>query len=704
LSVAIPVKSRCPFVVVVISRLGEVLMKFFGKCFGRLLGLSFVFLILMSLWRGIFFFYYSKGVDFSGFQSDIAFAFFMGLRFDLSVIASINILPILFFILIFLSGRPSIVKPFFAALKVYYTIAISLLFLLLAIDFGFYSFFQDHINTLIFAFFEDDTSALISTIYTNYNVFVILAGFIIFVIFIFKLSKKFLKTPPTTIAPKYFLRRLLISLIILLLTFIAMRGTIGDFPLAANTGVSQNRFINILAINAPFTLQSAIESRLRDNADPDYIVLTGYKDNIRQAFADYLDTDIKNIPIENPQDSLITSIAYNEKIENLKPNVIFIVAESLGTDLMRYNSPDFNVLGELKKHFDDDFIFYNFVPGYFTTVGSMEAVISNLARRPGSTFLSLSPYVYNSYDFSGPVPFKKKGFETFFIYGGNSGWRNAYTFMTNLGFDKIIGSDGMKDKKYDANEWGVYDEHLLDYVFETLASNDKQKFIYVLTTTNHPPYTLPKNYKSLPLIIPQNLKNKIIGKDLADKRFLAYQYAAQALAEFISQVKNSKYGDNTIIAITGDHNFKGIYSYGDDEIFNSFRVPFYLYIPAKLRPKIVDTKVFGSHLDIMPTLYHLSLSDIKYRAMGINLLSPKAKNNIVSHVEIIMDKTYLINFSFEHSADFYVWDKTNPDLIIETDESAANKKLIKHFLSMTAVSHYLLKQTGKPADVPALKK
>jgi phosphoglycerol transferase MdoB-like AlkP superfamily enzyme len=658
-------------------------------------GLNLIFLLLMSLWRLVFFLYYGQGDNFSGLGGDIAAAFLMGFRFDLSVIASTNSIAILIFIVLTIIGKSAFFRPFFAGLKWYYTFSISILFIILAIDFGFYSYFQDHINVLIFGFFEDDTSALISTIYKNYNVFLILAGFAFFVFFIFKLSKTILKLKEINPLPKNIFVRIFISLILAFLTFLMMRGTTGDFPLSVNAGVSQNRFINAVSANGIFTLQAAIESHQRDKKDPDYIALSGYENNIRQAFADYLETNIKNIPEKNPEDSLMVLLPYNKEAEELKPTIIFIVMESLGTDLMKYNSESFNILGELKKHFSEDIVFYNFIPSYHTTVGSMEAVISNIARRPGSIFLSLSPYVYKKYKFSGPVPFKQKGYETFFIYGGNSAWRNVSTFMANLGFDRIIGEDGMKNKNYPGNEWGVFDEYLFDFVYEILDSDDKQKFIYILTTTNHPPYTLPKEYKALPLEIPKNLNEKIVGRDLADKRFLSYQYSARALGQFIEKIKKSKYGENVIIAVTGDHNFKNIYSYSADELFDSIRVPFYLYIPKKLKPAKFDAKVFGSHLDIMPTLYSISLSNVKYWAMGKNLFSKEAQNNIAVHIDISMDKNYIVEYEFGgERVSFYLWDKKAKDKIISSEEMDGHKRLIKHFLSMSAVSDFILKNTG----------
>ena len=64
-------------------------------------------------------------------------------------------------------------------------------------------------------------------------------------------------------------------------------------------------------------------------------------------------------------------------------------------------------------------------------------------------------------------------------------------------------------------------------------------------------------------------------------------------------------------------------------------VPFYLYVPKKLRAnKKPDTSVVGSHTDILPTLYNVSLSNTPYWATGTDLLSDEAEKNIASNCTI----------------------------------------------------------------------
>ena len=139
----------------------------------------------MSLYRAVFFCYYGKGIDFSGLSLDIAKAFYMGVRYDLAVLSYLNIPVVIFFIAILFWAKSF--EKWLSELKYYYTVFIGALLVFLCIDFGFYFYFQNYINILVFGFFEDDTAALISTFYENYNLFLIMLGFAFLFVAVFLL-------------------------------------------------------------------------------------------------------------------------------------------------------------------------------------------------------------------------------------------------------------------------------------------------------------------------------------------------------------------------------------------------------------------------------------------------------------------------------------------------------------------------------------
>ena len=667
------------------------------KFIKRIIFLNIIFLAVMTVYRVIFSLYYSGGIANLAPYGDLIQAFILGIRYDTAVLAYINSLVTLLFVIFWFIGNQKLFVKFVKSLKYYYTIFFGSIVTLLCIDFGFYSYFQNHMNILMFGVFEDDTQALFSTIVENYPVFWVGLGFISIFVAIYLLTKYFAERKIIG----YYLNKtkiyikIIVSVCLIAVNFILARGSFGLFPLGVdNAEISTNAFINKVAINGIYTLQAAIEARSKEK-DRDYIGQMGYsKNNMSQAFADFINVDVSKIDKNEPEKSLWKRTKYNKAIEETKPNVIFIVMESLGTDLMHYNSPTFNVLGEFKKHLDEDIVFYRFLPSNMGTIGSLESSITNIARLPLSQFLCQSKYAYNKYFYTGPMPYKRSGYETAFMYGGNSGWRNCTSYMPNVGFDKVIG-EGSMPKEYERNQWGVFDEYLFDYILKFLDENDNRKFIYVMTTSNHPPYSLPSEYqKPYPLDINEQLNKDITGdRKLSNMRFATYQYSCQKVGEFLTKLKKSKYGNNTIVAITGDHNFWSTFTYPLERKLDEMSVPFYLYIPQNLRQnKKIDTSVVGSHTDILPTLYNASLSNTDYWATGTDLLSDDAEKNIASNcLGSIMTKDNFVIYDFASGKEkYYKWNKEKTREIVPAQENAEHKNMVKHYKSSVAIAYYML--------------
>ncbi|WP_419671680.1 hypothetical protein [Aliarcobacter butzleri] len=148
-----------------------------------------IFLCFMSIFRLVFFLYYSELDSFNSFLFDIIKAFFLGFRVDLTVIGFIQVIPTLALIFLYYLKKESFFKFFNSFLIYYIFICYLIVTILLCADFGFYSYFKDHINVLFFGLFEDDTVALLETFWENYNVFSILGIFFIYLIILFFLIK-----------------------------------------------------------------------------------------------------------------------------------------------------------------------------------------------------------------------------------------------------------------------------------------------------------------------------------------------------------------------------------------------------------------------------------------------------------------------------------------------------------------------------------
>lgn len=190
-----------------------------------------------------------------------------------------------------------------------------------------------------------------------------------------------------------------------------------------------------------------------------------------------------------------------------------------------------------------------------------------------------------------------------------------------MGVDEIIDENilmkeynGAKDSE---NGYGVADD-FYKKVYDLLQKNPHNTLIIALTISNHPPYKFPQN--DLPKLenIPQTLLNMLpYEKDKQDNIIKAYTYANNEFGKFLDKVKQSSFKDNVIIAATGNHRVREMSMDLNSQKAFAYSVPFYLYIPKDLQDNIYyDKDRVGSHKDIFPTLYALSLNNVKYLSVG----------------------------------------------------------------------------------------
>ncbi|MGL4583499.1 MAG: LTA synthase family protein, partial [Flavobacterium sp.] len=196
-------------------------------------------------------------------------------------------------------------------------------------------------------------------------------------------------------------------------------------------------------------------------------------------------------------------------------------------------------------------------------------------------------------------------------------------------FDHLEGNNDILEFNPEAEQfaWGVHDGYLFDYIFNTLKKEDgKPKFIFGLTISNHTPFEVPASFKTKPIKMPAEVKKSIrVKEDIAYANFYSHQYAASELARLIKMIKESPYGENTIIVASGDHNIRQVFEYTPEDGFMKRSVPILFYIPEKYKPAFFDANIMASHKDIFPTIFNLSLSNAKYIYSGDDLFDKNKK-------------------------------------------------------------------------------
>ncbi len=667
----------------------------------ELIALNAVFLLGMTLFRAAFFLFFARLGDFKGMYLSVAEAFFLGFRFDLSVAAYINTLVTLTLLIVWAVNSRRVFEYWARALVFYYTALYTVVLLVLIVDLGFFSYFKTHINSMIYGFFEDDTMALVRTIAQNHlfiPAFAALCG-LVALIFLWcrrnsvRIRKGYAAARPVPFRPWM---KIVFVIVLVSLNGLAARGSLRMFPLSPiYAEISSDPFINKLSLNGIFALGEAMKLRGENNQSAFNLARQfGYEGDLPRAFSDFTGEGTRNSDGATLMERLRKVTPVNKTAERLRPDVVVIIMESFGGNLLRYDRPDFDLLGELRRHIDDGYMFHRFLPAGLITIHAVESIVLNIPQRPFNLSVTQSEYAMLPFPTAATLPYKRAGYATAFVYGGSLGWRQMDTFLRAQGFDTVLGEGAMPAAQ--KNQWGVYDEYLFDAAYRELNSGGAPKFVMIMTTTNHPPYSVPASYRPGPLNIPEDLARVMTNdRSLAMKRFVTYQYGNQKLGEFISRIRRSERGRRAIIAVTGDHNFWDVFNYGPRELFYRYSVPFYLFIPDELKPAKVDASVAGSHMDIMPTLYHLSLSHREYYAMGSDLLGAKAPAYALDSEGLVISRDGAALFLPETGqAAGYAWDPSSPGMLLPAPSMNTDGQA-RYYKAASVVSEFVIKNTRR---------
>lgn len=270
-------------------------------------------------------------------------------------------------------------------------------------------------------------------------------------------------------------------------------------------------------------------------------------------------------------------------------NVIQITVESLSAEYLGCYKKLPHSLEALTPNLDklarESLWFKNFYATGTRTVRGMEALILSIPPTPGQSVLR-RPNNENLFTL-GSV-FQARNYDTAFIYGGSGFFDNMNYFFANNGFrvvDRPVKIETDKPKITFENAWGVCDEDLLDW---TLTEADrahaagKNFYHFVMTTSNHRPYTWPENRINLP----------------QGTRKGAVKYTDHAIGRFLARARTRPWFNDTVFVIVADH-CASVAGKRELEV-TKYEIPLFIYAPAHIRARTVET--LSSQIDYAPTL------------------------------------------------------------------------------------------------------
>ena len=272
----------------------------------------------------------------------------------------------------------------------------------------------------------------------------------------------------------------------------------------------------------------------------------------------------------------------------LKPNVIQITVESLSADFLSVFNRASGLTPNLAEIAAHSLVFDNFYATGTRTDRGMEALSLSLPPTPGRSMIKRPR---NEDMFTLGSVFRAKGYDTAFIYGGYGYFDNMNYFFGNNGYRVVDRNSVAKPDITFANAWGACDEDLLRWTMreaDTQAATGRPFHFFVMTTSNHRPFTYPEGKIDLP--------SKVSGRSGAVK------YTDYAIGEFLRQAADKPWFKNTVFVIVADHCAS---SAGKTELpVQNYHIPLIIYAPGgQVAPGHIKT--LTSQMDYAPTLLGL---------------------------------------------------------------------------------------------------
>ena len=274
--------------------------------------------------------------------------------------------------------------------------------------------------------------------------------------------------------------------------------------------------------------------------------------------------------------------------EEMMPNVIQITVESLSASFLgAYGSTD-GLTPKLDALAAKSLVFDEFYATGNRTDRGMEALTLSVPPTPGRSLVKRQE---NENLFTLGSIFRSKGYYTTFLYGGFAYFDNMAYYFGHNGYEVIDRASVDSSEVTFANAWGACDEDLLRWTMQEAdqhAAAGKPFHFFVMTTSNHRPYTYPEGRIDLP--------SKVSGRRGAVK------YTDYAIGTFIEEAAKKSWYKNTIFVVVADHCAS---SAGKTALpVEKYHIPLLIYAPGgQIAPGHIKT--LTSQVDYAPTLLSL---------------------------------------------------------------------------------------------------
>jgi phosphoglycerol transferase MdoB-like AlkP superfamily enzyme len=463
-------------------------------------------------------------------------------------------------------------------------------------------------------------------------------------------------------------------------------GIYSFFAAFRNNELSYREFYNTIDNQEAFTLVRQELIAYSHPLEPKKSII----DIVPETEIENIEVDTLSLEPENEENSISRYITNSDSThEPVHPNVIFICIESLSGKFLNSFGSELNITPTLDSLAQNSLFFTNLYATGTRTVRGMEAITLSIPPTPGRSIVKRE----NNQDlFTIGEVFKEQGYERNFFYGGDGYFDNMNAFFSGNGFNIIdrgrefLIDDGIittrtnieDDEVTFENAWGVCDGDIYNKVLkmaDITHAEGKPFFNFIMTTSNHRPYTYPENQIDIPS---------------GTGRYGAVKYTDHAIKEFLNEAKTKSWYDNTVFVIMADHCASSAGKWDLD--VKNYHIPALIFNTKIITSQKIDK--LCSQIDVFPTLFNLFNWDYDSNFFGMDVFKMTKEDErafIGNYRKLgLLKNDKLMILSEQKKANFYEWNEENNSLSLLPMDDA----FLKETTSFYQIADYLYTNNG----------
>lgn len=424
-----------------------------------------------------------------------------------------------------------------------------------------YPFWKFKLSAVIFTYM-DDTSGVTNSVSTSFIVWRVLCYLLISTLVAWAFVRIWTKTAglrvekkgPTQ-GPNRFVR-ILIMLLVAGLDFLVIRGGIGTSVQNVGTAYySPTLFLNHSAVNPAFSLATSFKRAddfgkqfaYYDDAECEKIVKDFYPAHM--AFAKK-----KQVAAANYWDLIRQQEADTLGLLTTKrPDVLIVMMEGFGGKFVEALGGHPEVAPNFNRLVKEGVFFDNYYSNSFRTDRGTTSLLSGYVSYPTISLMRLPdklPHVPGLAE-----SFKKLGYSTHYLYGGDINFTGTSGYLVGNGFDHMVSDKDFSTTDALSSKWGVCDSITTARALKMVKEGPAKKagkehwLMCYQTLSSHEPFEVPYHR-------------------LDDPVLNAFAYTDACIDHLIAELKMTSAWENMLVILVPDHGFLHELTYENPEFFH----------------------------------------------------------------------------------------------------------------------------------------